>query len=323
MASLPTQGMRLVADIGGTNARLALYDPTLGTLRARCDYVNREYAALEDIIAQWLQALNEPAPTHCCLAVAAPPFDDRVSMLNINWSFSIQALAERFGFARLRCINDFQANAYSLPHLRNQDLVTLSPGRGGAINKLAAVGPGTGLGGSTLTLVAGFPVATACEPGHMGLAAATELEQALFSTLRPRYGEVHAEMLLSGPGLLRIYQSMSQLLDVKMQALTAQEISDNAVSGRCELCTAALTTFCDLLGSICGDFVLANGAYGGLYLTGGIVPNIIPFLQASAFTRRFQEKGNMLDHLAAVPIYVISHDAPGLIGAAHAPLQVD
>ena len=146
MASSPTPGTRLVADIGGTNARLALYDPGTGALRARCDYINREFAQLEDIIAHWLQALNETAPANCCLAIAAPPSDDHVRMLNIDWSFSKRALAERFGFTRLQCLNDFQANAYSLPHLGNKELATLSPGQPGTIHKLAVVGPGTGLG---------------------------------------------------------------------------------------------------------------------------------------------------------------------------------
>ena len=85
--------------------------------------------------------------------------------------------------------------------------------------------------------------------------------------------------------------------------------------------TIALQTFCALLGSACGDFVLSNGAYGGLYIAGGIVPRMIPFLEASNFLSRFQNKGAMSQHLAQVPIYVITTEQPGLIGAAYAPLQ--
>ena len=311
---------RLVADVGGTNSRLALFDPLANELRALRTYVNRDYGQFEDIIATWLDALTEPPPPDCCLAVAAPPFADRVTMLNIDWSFSCRDLATRFGFSRLHCINDFEGNAYALPHLPEHDLTTLHPGTVTERAKLATVGPGTGLGGSTLNLAGNVPVACASEPGHMGLAAATELELELFHYLQPRYGEVYAELLVSGPGLQRLYESLAAIQGQDMLSLSPEEISAKALAGQCGLCVLTLNTFCALLGSICGDFVLANGAYGGLYLAGGVIPHMIGFLQASPFVRRFQEKGKMREHLARVPLYVITCETTGLLGAAHAPL---
>ena len=105
-----------------------------------------------------------------------------------------------------------------------------------------------------------------------------------------------------------------------MPSLSPEEISAKALAGQCGLCVLTLNTFCALLGSICGDFVLANGAYGGLYLAGGFIPHMIGFLQASTFVRRFQEKGKMREHLARVPLYVITCETTGLLGAAHAAL---
>jgi glucokinase len=311
---------RLVADVGGTNSRLALFDPLTNELRALRTYVNRDYERFEDIIATWLDALTEPSPPDCCLAVAAPPFADRVTMLNIDWSFSCRDLAARFGFSRLRCINDFEGNAYALPHLPEHDLITLHPGTVTERARLATVGPGTGLGGSTLNLAGNVPVACASEPGHMGLAAATELELELFHYLQPRYGEVYAELLVSGPGLQRLYEALAAIQCQDMPSLSPEEISAKALAGQCWLCVLTLNTFCALLGSICGDFVLANGAYGGLYLAGGVVPHMIGFLQGSPFVRRFQEKGKMREHLTRVPLYVITCETTGLLGAAHAPL---
>jgi glucokinase len=241
-------------------------------------------------------------------------------MLNIDWSFSRRELATRFGFSRLRCINDFEGNAYALPHLSEHDLATLHPGKVTEGARLATVGPGTGLGGSTLSLAGGVPVACASEPGHMGLAAATELELELFSYLQPRYGEIYAELLVSGPGLQRLYESLAATQGRDIRSLSPEEISANALAGQCGLCVLTLNTFCALLGSICGDFVLANGAYGGLYLAGGFVPRMLGFLQASPFVRRFQEKGKMREHLARVPLYVITCETTGLLGAAHTPL---
>ncbi len=321
MPSSTARVTRLVADVGGTHTRLALFDPLTQELRAQRGYMNRDHGQFEDIIDAWLADLAEPPPKDCCLAVAAPPpFDDRVTMLNIDWSFSLHNLAERFGFSRLRCINDFEGNAYALPHLSDQNLTTLHPGTVAGKGKLATIGPGTGLGGATLDMAAAVPTACASEPGHMGLAPATELELALFGHLQARYGEVYAELLLSGPGLQRLCQSLAAIRGQEIPAFTPQEISARALADQCELCTLALNTFCALLGSISGDFVLANGAYGGLYLAGGVIPRMIEFLQASPFVRRFQAKGKMRNHLARVPLYIITGETAGLLGAAHAPL---
>ncbi|MDE0950235.1 MAG: glucokinase [Halioglobus sp.] len=321
MDSILSGPSRLVADVGGTNSRLALFDPQTNELRAQRNYRNRDYAHFEDIVDAWLLALTEPPPIHGCLAVAAPPLGDRVSMLNIDWSFSCRELATRFGLIELRCINDFQGNAYALPYLTKQDLISIhSGGSGAGIGKLATLGPGTGLGGATLTLSGDVPVACASEPGHMGLAASTALELELFRYLQPQYGEVHAELLLSGPGLQRLYRSLADIQEWDKPTLTPEEISTQAMAGRCKLCELTLNTFCDLLGSAAGDYVLANGAYGGLYLAGGIIPGMVEFLAASHFVQRFQEKGNMQPHLNQVALYAITCETTGLIGAAHTPL---
>ena len=163
-------------------------------------------------------------------------------------------------------------------------------------------------------------MACACEPGHMGLAPATALELEIMRLLLPRHGEVHAELLVSGPGLQRLYLALAEIRGNSVDQLTPAEISGRALQGQDELCVLTLDTFCALLGSVCGDFVLASGAYGGLYLAGGIIPRMIPFLRASSFVQRFQVKGAMGDQLAGVPLYVITTAQPGLIGATYAPL---
>ncbi len=312
---------RLVADIGGTYSRLALYDPATNELRSLRTFINRDYADFEDIVHAWLGALNEPQPVDCCLAVAAPPFGDRVTMLNIDWSFSLHELAARFGFIRLRGINDFEGNAFALPHLSARDLTVLHAGDVTAGGKLAVVGPGTGLGGATLSWMNGSPIANASEPGHMGLAPASELELELFHYLLPRHGDVYAELLVSGPGLQQLYLALGAIKGHATLPLSPAEISTKALAHECELCTLTLNTFCALLGSICGDYVLANGAYGGLYLAGGFLPGMLDFLQQSTLVQRFQDKGKMRAHLVHVPLYVITSNTTGLTGAAHAPLQ--
>jgi glucokinase len=320
VAEFASSANRLVADIGGTNTRIALYDPAADALRSLRTYTNRDHGGFEDVVAAWLQSLPEPRPSTACLAIAAPPFGDRVTMLNIDWSFSLSGLAQRFGFSRLRGINDFEGNAYALPHLVERDLVVLHEGHPGDSTTLATVGPGTGLGGATLRPGEWIPMACASEPGHMGLSPATPLELELFRFLQPRYGEVYAELLVSGPGLLRLYDALATITGVAPLPLSPEDISSRAQAGQCELCSLTLNTFCALLGSVCGDFVLANGAYGGLYLAGGFLPGMIGFLKASPFMLRFRTKGKMTPHLSRVPLQVITSETLGLRGAAHAPL---
>ncbi len=312
--------MRLVADVGGTNTRIALYDPALDEYRSLRTYINREFAQLADIIGQWLTSLPEAAPEVCCMAIAAPPSTDRVVMSNMNWSFSCRELANHFGFKKLRRLNDFEANGYALPHLAEHERLQMYPGQAGQAGRLATVGPGTGLGGAFLTWFDGVPHSFACEPGHTGLSPGTALELDLFRLLLPRYGNLYAELLVSGPGLARLQQALGELRGEAAQQLDPAEISRRALTGEDELCVLALETFCALLGSVCGDFLLANGSYGGLYLAGGIVPNIIPFMASTPFLQRMIEKGAMRDTLAGVPVYAITTSQPGLVGAAHAPL---
>jgi glucokinase len=311
---------RMVGDIGGTNTRLALFDAHAKQLRFQRNYRNRDYGSLADIILAWRRDLGDKLPEEACLAVAAPPFDDEVRLLNIDWRFSPRELAKQFGFSQFGCINDFEGNAYALPHLGAHELVTLQAGKPALHGRLATLGPGTGLGGATLDTRGPEPLACASEPGHMGLAPATALEFALFERLRGENGEIYAERLLSGPGLLCLYLVLARERRVDATLQEPEAISAKGLRGECTLCAEALELFCGLLGSACGDFVLANGAYGGLYLAGGILPTMTDFLRKSTFSRRFAAKGKMKKHLSDVPLYLVCGDSIGLVGAAHAPI---
>ena len=315
-----SSAVRLVADVGGTNTRVALFDPVRAEFRSVSVYRNSEHESLEDVFTHWLDALTEPAPDICCLAVAAPPSADQVVMCNIDWSFSCRELANRFGFQRVRRLNDFEANAYALPHLTHADRQQLYPAGSNPSGRLATIGPGTGLGGAFLDDCNGLPRSFPCEPGHMSLAPANELELDVFRLLLPRHSNIYAELLVSGPGLARLYGAVGAISGKRATDLAPAEITRLAVASEDSLCVLALETFCALLGSVCGDFLLANGSYGGLYLAGGIAPKLTTFIGKTAFHRRLTDKGAMGPILGGVPVYVITNDYPGLLGAAHAPL---
>lgn len=314
--------IRLAADVGGTNTRIALFDARENVFRKQASFLNCDYTGLEDVIANWLDNLGEEAPTLACIAIAAIPSGDKISMTNLNWSFSCKAIAKKFGFKRFRWINDFEANAFSLPHLTVDNTKAIHagskarPGR----SKLAVIGPGTGLGGATLETLAQTPHACPCEPGHMSLAPANDLEIEILRILLGRYTQVNAELLVSGPGLLRLYKILEEITGHTGGAETPADVSHLALEGSDATAVLALNTFCALLGSVAGDFSLASGAYGGLFLAGGIVPTMIPYLRASDFHQRFCDKGALEQHLRDIPIYAITGVQPGLIGAAHAPI---
>lgn len=312
---------RLVADIGGTNSRIGLFDETGKTIDHIAEYRNADFDCLEDVITRWLEGFDGPAPTRGCVAAAAPPSGDQVKMINLGWSFSCRELAARFGLDQFLWLNDFQANAHALPYLGDDDLEPVCAGNPGEHRTLATVGPGTGLGGATLHWVGGEYVACNSEPGHVGLSPATELEIEIFRLLLPDHGDIYAELLVSGAGLARLYRAIARINGIKPEELTPPEISQRAVNGEDPLCKVTLETFCALLGSACGDFILSNGAYGGLYIAGGIVPRMTGFLRCSEFLPRLRAKGAMKQHLESVPVYVITEPYPGLIGAAHAPFH--
>ncbi|MEH6590360.1 MAG: glucokinase [Halioglobus sp.] len=317
---------RLVADVGGTNTRIALYESGTGEFRATHTYTNRDFEKFEDVVESWLDNLDEEKPDNGCIAVAAPPSADTVVMSNMDWVFSSKSVSRRFGFKRFQWINDFVAVAYALPFLRDTDrhqlysAATTSAGDT-TCAKLAGLGPGTGLGGATIESVNQQLHPVACEPGQMSLAPKSELEFALFRHLAKTHETIFTELLVSGPGLLRIYQGLCEVKGEQPKPRSPQQISSIAQSHANTTDEQALAMFCGLLGSVAGDFVLANGSYGGLYLAGGIVPGFIDYLATSDFHARFCEKGTMKKHMESVPVYVITAPQPGLIGAAHAPFS--
>ena len=313
--------MRLIADVGGTNTKIALYDSGSNEFRALATFTNRDYEDFEDVIAKWLADLKEAAPVQACIAIAAMPSGDTISMTNMDWSFSSKAIAAQFGFTRFRCINDFEGNAFSLPHLTEDDRAVIQAGSSAKQGKLAVLGPGTGLGGATVEAIGKTSHACACEPGYASLAPANDLEMEIFRILLSRYPQIYAELLVSGPGLLRLYKVLSDITNSSCHPQTPAQVSQLALQQGDETAVLALNTFSALLGSIAGDFCLSSGSYGGLYLAGGIVPTMIPFLHESEFLQRFRDKGAMSRHLGEVPVYAITTPQPGLIGAAHAPIE--
>lgn len=328
---MSTSTLALVGDIGGTNARFALVDlaaPSI-ELHASKSLPNAEFASLQHAIEHYLAEVRE-TPARAALAVACPVGSDEIRLTNRAWSFSRSELQRTLGLAELRMLNDFGAVAWAVPALAEEHLVTLhgdpqAPLQG----PVSVLGPGTGLG---VALLVGDPArgwqVVETEGGHVGFAPIGDEERAIAAWLTAQHGRTSTERLLCGKGLSEIdlvlrgaaVPPAATLLpgESSLRRPTLREPAEivaAALDGHDQAARRALARFCAVLGSVAGDCALIHGARR-VVIAGGIVPRFLPFLRSSAFRERFLAKGRMATLLEAVPIQVITHPHPGLLGAA-------
>jgi glucokinase len=313
-------GRRLIGDIGGTNARFAIAQGgTYGQLKHI--EVDR-YPSLHDALADYLKALpeSERSDLDGALDIAGPVLGDRIALTNQSWSFSIEELKGSLGLKSLTVVNDFAAAARAIPHLAAQQKFAIGPTIANAHGNIGVVGPGTGLGmssliphGSDWTLVAG-------EGGHATLAASTEEEFAIIQMLRKRWSHVSAERVLSGAGLVNLYEALCAIGGVEPLMLSPADVTRRAMDKTDKICVRAFAHFCEFLGSVAGDLALTISAFGGVYIAGGILPRFKDAFAASNFRERFESKGRFSKMLAGMPTWLILDENPGLIGLANMPL---
>lgn len=308
--------LRLLADIGGTNARFALCeDLTISNqLQLRC----ADYPGIEHAVAHYLHSIGEQRPVQeAALAIAAPLSGDQVNMTNHSWRFSVNALRQKLAWRRLIVLNDFTALAMAIRHLPEHELLQVGGIKHASAAPIALLGAGTGLGVSGLVHAGEHWWPLQGEGGHVSLAPGNEREAAVLRQLWQRFDHVSAERVLSGPGLVNLYTALCELDDVTAQAYEAADITEQGLNRRCAQCSEALEMFCGLLGSMAGNLVLTLGATHAVYVGGGIVPRLGEYFERSAFRRRFEGKGRFVEYLRPVPVFVINSAQPALVGLAH------
>jgi glucokinase len=309
-------GVSLLGDIGGTHVRFALLARDRISQVAILD--TADYSGPYPVMQAFLRKQAPGARIdHACLAIAGWVEKGRARLTNGGWSLDTAEMRRIFKFKSATLVNDFEAIAWSLPHLAPAELHYLGgptrfPGRA----PMAALGPGTGLGVGCLLPEGDSWRALASEGGHVSLAAGDGREAAVIEWLRGRYGHVSSERALSGDGLVNLYSAIGALDRRKLPLLSAPEIADAALGGRSAAAKAALDMFCALLGGIAGNLALTCGARGGVYIGGGIVPRFPDYITRSAFRRRFEEKGRLKHYLEVIPTAVILHPNPAMLGLA-------
>jgi glucokinase len=316
-----SDGPRLLADIGGTNARFGL---EIGPMQVDVIAVLpcNDYPSLHDAMSSYLAspAVKRICATpirHAALAIANPVDGDQVRMTNHHWAFSIESLRTGLGLETLVVVNDFTALAMALPYLSPDQKVQIGGGNAQAGNAIGLVGAGTGLGVSGIIPVGEHWVPLRSEGGHVSFSPADEIELEILRFCWREYSHVSAERLMSGMGLELIYRALraNDVSDAPAQ-LDAAEISQRALQGSCAICVRTIDCFCAMLGGVAGNVAVTLGALGGIYIGGGIVPRLGHLFTNSRFRERFEAKGRFAKYLANIPTYLITAEYPAFLGVS-------
>jgi glucokinase len=276
----------LVGDVGGTHTRFAIVDASKPAfaVKARAELGTDAYANFAAALRAYLERIGAERPHAAAIAVAGPVPDGRVHFTN----------------------SAFRSIGPECDGLPDQPITIL--------------GAGTGLGVSCLARYRGRAVPVATEGGHMSFAPRGDDQIAVLKILAKRFGHVSIERVLSGPGIENIYAALEEIAGRISPALAAEDISERAEQGDAA-CRAAQDMFCSIYGAVAGDFALAHGARGGVYIAGGIAAKIEAYLQKSDFRARFEDKGRLSYFVKPIPTKLILEPNAAFMGAAFASLE--
>lgn len=305
--------LTVLGDIGGTNARFAvLADDEIGAIEI---LAVKDYPCFFDALAAFLARHPETrAFSGLFLACAGPVADGRCEFTNSSWIIDAAEPRAKMNLATVRVINDFEALAWSLPSLASSDLFEIGDGRADPAAPMVVLGPGTGLGVACHAATPAGEFVIATEGGHATLPATTRREDVIIERLRKRFGHVSAERVLSGDGLVNLYQAIVAIDHLSATQRSAADITAGAIEGGCPICVEALNVFCAMLGTVAGNVALTFCAKGGVFVAGGIAPRFTDFLSRSQFRSRFESKGRFKSYLANIPTSVIVHREPAFLG---------
>ncbi|HUL15589.1 MAG TPA: glucokinase [Terriglobales bacterium] len=321
--------MIVSGDIGGTKCILAAYEEVPGGLcrTARIRYPTRDFSSFERLVETFCRDASARSVSAAGFGVPGTVVDGRLHAAHIPWVLDSAALASRLGLPleRIVLMNDLVATARGLQHLLPEDFFYLNRGVDHPEENVAVIAAGTGLGEAVLYWDGKGHRVAPSEGGSADFAPRTDQEIAFLTFLKKRLPRVSCEELFSGRGFRPIHEFLGP--DVRHESFkgaaadSAQEITQNALSGSCPICSETLDFWTDAFGAESGNLALRVLAYGGVYLAGGIAVKILPLLQRSTFCQAFADKGPLSPILANIPIAVVLNEDAPLLGAAHAALQ--
>jgi glucokinase len=312
----------VAVDIGGTHARFALADVAGGKVQSLGEPITlktAEHASLQTAWEDFGQQIGSPLPRSAAIAIACPIQGEVLKLTNNPWIIRPTMICEKLNVDQYRLVNDFEAVGHAVAQADDSYFSSLCgpdialPATG----TISIIGPGTGLGVAHILRSPTEYHVQATEGGHIDFAPLDSIEDAILARLRNRYRRVSVERVVSGPGIIEIYETLAQIEGRAVQAIDDKSLWALGTSGEDSLAAAAVDRFCLSLGSVAGDIALAQGG-GGVVIAGGLGLRIKDTLARSGFAERFKAKGRFEAMMANIPVKLITHPQPGLFGAAAA-----
>ena len=316
----------LAGDVGGTHTRIGLYDVTNRNFKTLAfeKYSTKKFENLGQIVATFLKTLDVH-PRAAAFGIAGPVIDGVVKTTNLPWTVDVKSLSRQIKIKRTTVVNDLVAQAHGIETLSPKDLAVIQKGRYEGLANKVVMGPGTGLGEASITQHGGDTIVVASEGGHTDFGPQNEMQIELLEFLRDKYDHVSFERILSGPGLLNIYEFMKKMKYAKespavKKAFAAKGADKPAVimkfAKKDTLCKLTTDLFFSVLGAEAGNLALQTVSLSGIYLTAAIVRSNIDLLKNSRFLKCFRNKGRLSHLVKRIPVYVVKKEHLGIVGAA-------
>ena len=316
----------VAVDIGGTHVRFALAEVQDGRVLVLSEAVTlktSEHASFQTAWQEFERLSGAALPRAAAIAIAGPVDADVIKLTNNPWIIRRSLVCEKLDVDSFVIVNDFgavghavaQAGPEHFQHLTGPDQAFEAEGT------LSIIGPGTGLGVAHIWRKGSSYHVQATEGGHIDFAPLDAIEDAVLARLRKRYRRVSVERVVSGPGLIDLYETLAAIEGRAVQQYDDTSLWQMGMSGEDSLAAAAVDRFCLALGSVAGDITLAQGGFAGVVIAGGLGLRIKDSLVRSGFAERFRAKGRFEGLMSAIPVKLITHPQPGLFGAAAAYAQ--
>jgi glucokinase len=322
--SSPNKVTVLAGDVGATKTNLALFrmEGLRPALLKEENYKSHQYKSITEITSEFLE--GQPLPEACCIGVAGPVFNGKVKLTNLPWEMDSAKIAGQMGLTKVYLINDLEATAFGLAILTDVDTVVIHKGSDSPSGNAAIIAPGTGLGEAGLYYDGKYYHPFATEGGHSDLASKDKLDFELYEYLQAKFGHVSYERTVCGPGIINIYQFLKEEKKLKEPGWVSDKIKggDSAAVisehiGQSALCDETMRLFIRFLGHESASLVLKMKATGGLWIGGGIAPQLIPLFEKYRFNASFVDSGRLNHLLEKVTVSIILNPKTAMLGAAY------
>ena len=316
--TISKQSYNLVGDIGATNARFALVAPGSSDIENIQSLKCEDFDNIQSAISFYISSFLELDIVSACFATAGTVHLDVFKLANNHWTINKSDVAKTLNGVTIKWINDFTAQAFATTTLTDSEVLTLNKGIVKPEKLRLVIGPGTGLGVCGLIMSPSGWLPIAGEGGHSDFAPNTSIEYEILTLLAKKFGHVAVERILSGPGIMNLYEALCQINGKDRIYTTPSEITAAAVNaGADPIADETIQMFCKIFGSVAGSMALTVGALGGVYITSDLVRNFIDLFIESDFQKSFESKGRLQSVLEDIPVYLSKKKNMGLIGTVY------